>query len=202
MGISSGIKAIIFDLDGTLVDLPIDWGAVKQRAGKRDDQSFGERVEELIGADDTETLKAITNHETASLDNAHISPEVAKVFGELEGEYEVAILTRNSRQVAERFLELCGIDPRSYFIVGREDVSRLKPHPEGLEIILGQLHVNPSEAVMVGDTFHDTELAHRAGLYSVLIGSKTEIKSSDKAFRADNLSDAVAIIHNIKKEAA
>ncbi|HXR49939.1 MAG TPA: HAD-IA family hydrolase [Verrucomicrobiae bacterium] len=202
MGINPSIKAVIFDLDGTLVDLPIDWEAVKYQAGKRADQSFGDRVEELIDANNSEILQRIADHEMASLDKAHISSEIAKVLSELDHTYRLAILTRNSRQVAERFLELCGINSQRYLIVGREDISRLKPHPEGLEIILKQLHINPSEAVMVGDTFHDTELAHQNGLYSVLVGNKTEAKHSDKAFQADNLSDVVAIIHNINKEEA
>lgn len=197
MAIKINLKVIVFDLDGTLVNLPIDWELVKADIDQPAEQSLGSRIEELIVAGDTKTLAKITSHEMSALGEAFINPETKEVFHRLETGFKLAILTRNSRYVAEEFLRLCNLDPSRYLIVGREDVSKLKPHPEGLGLILDKLHTLSVEALLIGDTHHDIDLAHKHGLYSILIGDKTNIDGKEKAFRASDLSGAVEIIHNI-----
>ena len=54
--------------------------------------------------------------------------------------------------------------------IGFEDVSHPKPHPEGLERLLGWLGATPDETLVVGDSAADIMTAHNAGCWSCLAG--------------------------------
>jgi pyrophosphatase PpaX len=54
--------------------------------------------------------------------------------------------------------------------IGFEDVSQPKPHPEGLERLLGWLGATPDETLVVGDSVADILTAHNAGCWSCLAG--------------------------------
>lgn len=69
------------------------------------------------------------------------------------------------RQVAALGWEAC-FDP----LVTPDDVGLAKPHPESLEVCLKAHGVTPEEAVMIGDTPFDLEMARRAGVPSVAVG--------------------------------
>lgn len=200
MDVNKNIKAIIFDLDGTLVDLPVDWVKVKKLVNKGPKQSLGKRVEELIKANDSKALEQIKKHEIAALKRTIVDPTVKGVLNTLKQDHSIAILTRNSRHAAEEFLQMHDIDPKQYFIIGREDTSRLKPHPEGMLLILNKFKVKPSETVLVGDTRHDIELAETAGLYTILIGDKAKINNKIRGYKVGSLSSVPDIINNIERE--
>ena len=65
-------------------------------------------------------------------------------------------------------LEELGIAGRFPVVVGLEDVSEPKPHPEGVLRALEQLGVEPERALMVGDSVADIEAAKAAGCWSCL----------------------------------
>lgn len=53
-------------------------------------------------------------------------------------------------------------------IVAREDVKKEKPHPEAGLLVLGKLHLQPEDCLIVGDSLPDLELAEKLGIKSVL----------------------------------
>jgi phosphoglycolate phosphatase-like HAD superfamily hydrolase len=64
--------------------------------------------------------------------------------------------------------------------VTADDVVDGKPHPEGLLRAIGDLAVDPADAIYVGDTTVDLEMASAAGTPFVAVAGTT----SDAAFRA------------------
>ena len=81
--------------------------------------------------------------------------------------YRLGLVTTNSKEEAEAFLEENGI--RDYFgvVVARSSVARLKPHPEPILFAAARLGVTPNECLMVGDTTPDMRSAVAAGAFPV-----------------------------------
>ena len=76
---------------------------------------------------------------------------------------KVAALT-SGNYLTVACLERLGIHHHFDAIVSADHVANPKPHPEGVELILGQLKFRPDEAVMVGDTTVDILVGKNAGL--------------------------------------
>jgi phosphoglycolate phosphatase len=87
----------------------------------------------------------------------------------LEPAVPVAVLSLNSRVAVERALRRAGLAGRVARCLGREDVERAKPHPEGLLRLLEAHRVAPEQALMVGDTGADSGCAGAAGVPFVAV---------------------------------
>lgn len=79
------------------------------------------------------------------------------------------IVTSGSRERVERELELHGLAPHLHERVYGTEVTQKKPHPEGLLLCLDRLKVHAAEAVFVGDSPEDIEMARAAGVYSIAV---------------------------------
>ncbi len=89
-------------------------------------------------------------------------PWVERVLDELhKKKHKFAVLTNRNRGIAGKFLEPI----YKYFskVVGAEDVKKLKPDPEGLNLILKTLEIPPSDALMIGDMSADIQAGKAAG---------------------------------------
>ncbi len=82
---------------------------------------------------------------------------------------KTAVATGKSRRGLDRILDLHGW--HEMFDTTRcADETRSKPHPKMLFEILDQVGCSPNEAVMVGDTEYDMEMAQRAGIDRIAMG--------------------------------
>lgn len=164
--LGSHVRAVVFDFDGTLFHLPIDFAALRAEVGLTDDDKVGTALQDWADAGDTERLAVVTRYERESTAAGDFTPGARAALRALRGTHRVAILTRNSRHsVTDALGDLADGLP----IVGREDVKRMKPDPEGLHTALALLDARPAESAMVGDTFHDVEAAKAAGLRSIVM---------------------------------
>ncbi len=85
-----------------------------------------------------------------------------------EDGYLLAVATAKSRRGLARDFERTGVAP--LFHASRTvDEAPGKPHPEMLLGLFGELGVQPGEALMVGDTVHDLQMAHNAGTPAVAV---------------------------------
>ena len=81
---------------------------------------------------------------------------------------QVAIVTNSPRMVPQRFVDRYNW-PVSC-VIGYRDVSRHKPHPDGLLLALERCGATPAGSYHVGDRVHDTEAARRAGVSAIGAG--------------------------------
>jgi phosphoglycolate phosphatase-like HAD superfamily hydrolase len=91
----------------------------------------------------------------------------------------VGLVTASTRGVVEPNLvrlNLAGVFETAWY---SDDVARSKPHPEALERALQELGVAAADAVYVGDTTVDLEMARAAGTSFAAVGGTT----SEAAFR-------------------
>lgn len=162
--------AVVFDLDGTLLDLAVDWPAVhaeiEAEFGAYLDKPVTEHGEnelfEVAAANDVfEDLAAlIAAHEDRGAEGA---TPLAGVESLDDIDVPVGICTANSLGAAERALDRFGAAAAVDATVARTTVRPGKPHPAPLLACLDRLDVEPGNALFVGDQPSDAEAAVRAG---------------------------------------
>jgi HAD superfamily hydrolase (TIGR01549 family) len=185
-------KAVLFDLDGTLIDT--DDAFLETWAGRLERWSRG-----LVG-DDTRPLlrrallaaEGPINAVVSLLDAVGLDDNVfsvgdglrrvrglrtqsrfVAVDGALEAlrslhlSYRLGVVTTRSRVDALAFLRQFELKRLIEVVTAREDTWRLKPHPEPVLHTVSWMGLSPSQCVMVGDTAVDIVSAKEAGAFAV-----------------------------------
>lgn len=183
------IQAILFDMDGTLIDT--DDMAVAQLArwlrpflGARGPvlarwllMKFESPANGLITLADKlhldEPIKWFTTWRQSRrndpfIANFHIIPGVLEMLHAIPNHYRLGIVTTRSRHQIEGFLaQIPDLAPRFEVTCGSQDTRRLKPHPSPIQEAARRLNLPESACVMVGDTSVDMHSARRAGAWRV-----------------------------------
>jgi phosphoglycolate phosphatase len=206
-------RAVIFDLDGTLIDSAPDIAsALNEVLGRRDLPPFElERVKEMIGGGIPLLIRrALEAHGVQAHDIEPLVTDMVSVYATrataltvpYEGAREVldmlkaaeipmAICTNKSQAITEIILR----DMRlaSYFdaVVGAEPGRPRKPDPAPLALILRDFGVSAADAVMIGDSGADAGAAKAAGVPLVL-ASFGYCHSPLESFAPDAIIDGFA----------
>ncbi|WP_436344325.1 HAD family hydrolase [Natronorubrum sp. FCH18a] len=162
--------AVVYDLDGTLVDLDVDWDAVATDVlevyESADVEPPSRDLWELLGtandvglADDVES--AIAAHERTG---AEAAPRLTHADELLEQAVPVGVCSLNCEAACRIALEAHGLIDAVDAVVGRDTVETQKPHPDPLLETVRKLDAEPETALFVGDSARDRVTAERAGV--------------------------------------
>jgi HAD superfamily hydrolase (TIGR01509 family) len=161
----------IFDMDGTLTLSIHDFEGIKRELGLPPQQPILEELAKLPPAvaqslhAKLEALELEIAHQATPQDGAY------ELLTELRSrDYQMGILTRNSKSNAYATLEACGL--AEFFPPGlilSRDCCAPKPSPVGILQLLAQWNAAPDRSVMVGDYVFDLEAGRRAGSATVYI---------------------------------
>lgn len=200
-----GAEAVLFDLDGTLVETDNRWAAQIETRLKPLQRAFPRLnthalARWLVMAIETPSNYVIWALEHAKLDRHFLSlaDRVRRSKGlatregseavegshellkALQGRYKLAVVTTRARPEACAFLGQLGLKEYFPVVITRQDVMRLKPHPEPVRRAAQLLGVPPERCIMVGDTVPDVRSARRAGAWAVGVlsgfGERAEIE--------------------------
>ncbi|MNH98239.1 Pyrimidine 5'-nucleotidase YjjG [compost metagenome] len=178
------IKAIIFDLDNTLLRSSINFQQMKQEIHEYlVTQSLCSK-ELPLHVHTTSTIIALAKesgqytvdvdrqvweiasfHEQKGMIGAELEPGVIELLQILENRVMLTVLTNNSLAAAEK--ALCETGIRSYFnrIAGREQMTSLKPSPSGFHYLLSAYpDLSVDQWLTVGDSWIDAKAAQHAGV--------------------------------------
>jgi phosphoglycolate phosphatase len=198
-------EAVVFDLDGTLIDSAADIGAALNEAlANRGLSTFSlEQVKEMIGGGAVKLLERALRAQGLPLDGGGamaVEPIVAEFLAIYSrspvrettlypGARELLTRLRNSglrmglctnkpQGVTELIIR--EMDLARYFacvVGGRENLPR-KPHPGGLQAVIAALNAAPGRTLMVGDSAADVGAARAAGVPVAVVShgySKTPV---------------------------
>ncbi len=184
----SQTKAIIFDLDGTLIDSVDDLAnSVNYTLGRLDlplhtteeIKSFvGDGIQKLIKRSLGQTHMEkfddafaifMKHYGVHCTDNTVLYPKVAETISFLAEKYSLAVLTNKSATFSHKILKALKID--SYFkeVLGGDSLPTKKPDPAGILYLADKWGLAPDQLVMVGDHATDIEVGQRAGCKTVFI---------------------------------
>lgn len=192
--LNTAIQAILFDLDGTLVDttdlilrcFSHSWQTVCGFEHSRDAliATFGIPLSEAMWrlSREPNITEMVVNEamierlllEYRSFNVAHhdrlAQPfnDACQVIEELRARgYLIGVVTSKGRELATRGLKLCSLNELIDATIFLEDTSIHKPNPEPVLAALKKLNVPADRAAYVGDSCHDMIAGRRAGVQTV-----------------------------------
>ncbi|MFW9998827.1 MAG: HAD family hydrolase [Candidatus Hodarchaeota archaeon] len=111
---------------------------------------------------------------------------IAKIYNK---KLRLAILTNNKSQYAEDVLEKFNLTKYFDTIIGFNDVSEVKPSPEGIQIILKKWNLKPSDTIFIGDMTTDIEAGKAAEVKMICVASGLAKKETLSEHKPDILVD-------------
>ncbi len=210
------IKAVIFDFDGTLAVLNIDFSAMREqvfdlmsRYGIKEEAIQEKYVLEIIdevyemlwrkSPSSAETFyrgshNVLHEIEMAAAEKGRLIPEVAGTLKALrEKGVKVGIVTRNCedavRKIFPQVNDFCDV------FVSRNSVKKVKPHPDHLTRVIKSLKISGEEAVMVGDHRIDIQAGKRVGMRTIgVLTGRTKKEEFEEAGADYILRDASEVL--------
>lgn len=220
------LEAVIFDLDGTLVDTPkvIVATALEALRGRPWAMPEPQAIRATIGLPLTVAFSGLLGFPEGSREveevveeyrrlwRANVIPRSAELLypGVAEGvqllrdlRLKLAVATSKITSGAVAQLEAAGIARHFEVIAGYDSVERPKPDPQIALHVLGALRAAPEASVVVGDTTHDLLMAHGAGLRAVAVtyGAHDEatLRTGSPEWMAGDFPEVVRLLRELAK---
>ena len=193
------IKAVIFDLDGTLTEPFFDFDAIRQEMGLDSDAGPVLEAMESMKPDERKRAEEILHfHELRAVEESKLNPGAKKTLDSLRDEgIFIGVLTRNRRENADAVarkhkLEFDGI-------VDRED-GPAKPDAFGVLKLCRQFGVSPGESLVVGDYLFDLLCAKAAGAVAVLLANheRADEFAEHADFNIESIEQILQLVKNMK----
>ena len=181
------LKAVLFDMDGTLVDSIPSWHMTfnmalesqgyqtvafeefkKSILGQSTEQDISRFFPKMSSQD---LLKLYSLFFPENLGHIRLFPKTLSILEMLKKKgIKKAIVTNTPRNLMDMTLKHLGIGERFDILVCATDVENGKPDPQMLNLALDSMSLSCDEALLVGDTFFDMDAAQNCGVRSVGIG--------------------------------
>jgi phosphoglycolate phosphatase len=211
------VRAVLFDLDGTLVDSlqgihatvcavlearghePVDLETLRAQVGAPLEVIFGT----LVPALDEAGRFAYAEHYrdlywTTGVPRTPAFPGIEALLGELaDAGVALAVDTTKRRDVALGVLEARDLTHRFPVVIGSDSTPHHKPHPAPALAALSQLAAAPDRAVVVGDTVYDVEMARAAGCRAIAAGWGYGSEDSLRAAGAELIVESIAQLRDV-----
>ena len=182
-------RAVLFDIDGTLVDtIPMIVAglgdAFEHFAGIRPSDSdlkglIGTPLSSQMNRFGLDRLPTSTLHERVrfTMDRYLAHSDLIRQIPQAEDAYQrvvdagipTALVTSRNREELDWFLSVYPVFQRSPVAISCSEVTHPKPHAEPALLACERLGVKPYDACFVGDAIHDVECAQAAGVFSVAV---------------------------------
>ena len=197
------INAIIFDFDGTLAVLNIDFSSLRKKIldliiyyGIREEmiqehyvleiidevyQILGERNPSSAEAFYRESHQTLHEVEMSAAKKGNLIPGTRATLERLrKNGIKVGIVTRNCedavREVFPDIDNLCDV------FVSRNSVKKVKPHPDHLTQVLDSLRISGQDSVMIGDHVMDVQAGKKVGMKTIgVLTGRTKAEEFERA---------------------
>jgi HAD superfamily hydrolase (TIGR01509 family) len=191
------IKAVIFDLDGTITEPYLDFDKIRTEIGlSPDSEPILESMAKMSPAQRQKTEEILYKHEQQAVEHSTLNKGAAQIFDWLKkNNIPVGILTRNTRHNASAVAKKHNLEFNAIF--DRND-GPPKPDPFGIKKLCKFFNVQPQQTLVVGDYLYDLQSAKAAGATAILVraGKNVEKFGSEADYVIDSLAEIIDIINS------
>jgi HAD superfamily hydrolase (TIGR01509 family) len=205
------IAAVIFDLDGVLIDSESAWEEVKRKVTEEAGGHWHERAQwDMLGMSSLEWSRYMRDELGVPLQPSVISARVAdrvaelyasrlpllpyavEVVRSLADEWPLAVASSSNRELIDLVLRLAGLDNTFEATVSSEEVERGKPAPDVYLEAARKLGVDPESCAAVEDSANGLRSAHAAGMAVVAIPNRDFPPEAEALALADTVRSSLA----------
>jgi HAD superfamily hydrolase (TIGR01509 family) len=204
------MKAVVFDLDGVILDSEELWDEVREGLARQHGGHWSERAQaDMMGMSSTEWSKYM--HDVVGLAESpeEINREVVErmvdrytqqlpliggavdAVKRLAAEWPLGLASSSNRELIDRALDVSGLAPYFQATVSSEEVARGKPAPDVYLEVARRLGVDPADAAAIEDSANGIRSAHAAGMRVVAIPNHAFPPPDDVLALADVVLDSI-----------
>ena len=216
------MKAVLFDLDGTLIDTAADFIRIIQDMCREEGKEIV--AADIIRTQVSEGARAMVKLVYPELDVtdpvflAHrqrfldlYGADIAVDTDLFEGMYPLleqleehnipwGIVTNKPRWLSEELLKALNLTDRCAVLVCPEDVSKTKPDPEPMYLAAQKINIDVKDCIYVGDHPRDIDAGRNANMYTILAAYgylPLQHKDDLTAWHADCIVSDVDQLHQV-----
>jgi HAD superfamily hydrolase (TIGR01509 family) len=175
--------AVIFDLDGVLLDSEQVWNRAKEElVRERGGRWRGQAARDMMGMSSPEWSAYLRDELEVDLEPGEISDDVvarveriyreglpvldgaAEAVERLAGRWPLGLASSSNREIIDLFLELSGLSERFGVTISSEEVARGKPAPDVYLEAARRLGAKPAACVAIEDSENGIRAARAAGM--------------------------------------
>jgi HAD superfamily hydrolase (TIGR01509 family) len=205
------IAAVVFDLDGVLIDSEGAWDQVRRRYVEERGGHWREgATRDMMGMSSIEWSRYVNEELGVDLPPEQISQEVAARVADLYEErlpllpgaaeaveriadrWPLGLASSSNRELIDRVLEVAGIASLFEAAVSSEEVARGKPAPDVYLEAARRLAGAPAECAAIEDSHNGILSASAAGMRVVAVPNREFPPAADALARADLVLDSLA----------
>jgi len=209
----STIEAVVFDLDGVLVDSDHIWhevreGLAHERGGSWSEQSevamsgmssteWSQYMHDVVGISDP---PAAINDEVVRRMRTRYAQELPLIDGatdavlRIAGSFRLAVASSANRTLIETVLSQAGLTQYFDASVSSEEVARGKPSPDVFLEAARRLSATPRRCAAIEDSANGLRAAHAAGMRVIAIPNRRYSPAADAVALADVMLDSIAAL--------
>jgi HAD superfamily hydrolase (TIGR01509 family) len=184
-------QAVVFDLDGVLIDSEERWTAAREALTRESGGTWTEgATREMMGmsapewssylrcelgvpmSDQDINDDVVARMEASFRGDLPLLPGAVETVRELAGRWPLAVASSANRRIAKLVVELAGLDECFRAIVSSEEVPRGKPSPDVYLEAARRLGVAARECVAVEDSTNGLCSAHAAGMALIAVPNR------------------------------
>ncbi len=188
------LKGVIFDMDGTVVDVTYDWNQIKAELNTQGKPILF-YLKSLEEPEKSEKWKILEKYEREATQKARLKPGIREFLDLLSQKgVKKALVTNNSQRSVSFLLEKFNLE---FDCVITRESGLWKPSGAPFKAVLKKLGLKKKQCCVVGDSHFDIKAAQEAGISNVFI--LNEDKERFASMKAEVFSSVEEIIKRIKR---
>ena len=204
------VEAVVFDMDGVIVDSEQRWEAVRRRLVITSGRAYpDEATRKMQGMSAPEweaylhdelgvpgTPAEIGRRVVAEIEASYradlpLSPGVDEAVRALAARFPLGVASSSNRELIEFALDLAGLADAFQAVVSSEEVERGKPAPDVYLEAASRLGIPPEQCTAVEDSSNGIRSAHAAGMRVVAVPNRAYPPAADAVELADVVLDSI-----------
>ncbi len=160
------IRGVIFDMDGTVVDVPYDWRRIKEEL-QTEGKPILSYIQSLEEPERSEKWKILERYEEEATEQATLKEGMREFFYFLEDKgLKKALVTNNSRRNVDFLIKKFNLH---FDLVLSRETGLWKPSGAPFRFVLKALKIQKKACCVIGDSHFDVKAAADAGIQRIFI---------------------------------